>query len=125
MEEPKKPRKFIDWRPNDKGDTVSWALVLIWGTLLILGGWLDFEIKYSWWNPWGLLFIGIGIIGLAGALIRFLIRDLPNPSLWDLIFGVFFISLGLSNKTGWIWAIALLVIGFSILRSVYRKKEDA
>jgi hypothetical protein len=34
---------------------------------------------------------------------------------------LFFLFLGLGNKTGWIWAIALLVIGFSILRSVTKR----
>jgi hypothetical protein len=102
---------------------VAWALILIWGALIILGGWLDFAEKYTWWNSWGLFFIGIGIIGLAGSLIRFLIHDIPNPSLWDFIFGLFFLFLGLGNKTGWIWAIALLLIGFSILRSVSKKEN--
>ena len=124
MEETKQSTRFIDWRPKDSGDTVAWALVLIWGALIILGGWLELGEKYTWWDPWGLFFIGIGILGLAGSLLRFLIRDIPNASLWDFLFGIFFLSLGLGNKTGWIWAIALLVIGFSILRSVYRKKEN-
>jgi hypothetical protein len=124
MEETKQSGRFIDWRPNDKGDTVGWSLTLIWGALIILGGWLELGDKYTWWDPWGLFFIGIGIIALAGSLLRFLISDIPNASLWDFVFGIFFLSLGLGNKTGWIWAIALLVIGFSILRSVYRKKEN-
>ena len=123
MAETESPRSFLSWRPNDRGDTVAWALVLIWGALIILGGFLEFGEKYTWWNSWGLFFIGIGIIGLAGSLIRFLILDIPNPSLWDFIFGLFFLFLGLGNKTGWIWAIALLVIGFSILRSVTKKDE--
>ena len=124
MEETKQSRKFIDWRPNDKGDTIGWSLTLIWGALIILGGWLELGEKYTWWDPWGLFFIGIGIIGLAGSLLRFLIRDIPNASLWDFLFGIFFLSLGLGNKTGWIWAVALLVIGFSILRSVTGKREN-
>jgi hypothetical protein len=124
MEETQKTRRFLDWRPKDKGDTVAWALILIWGALIILGGWMELADQYDWWNPWGLFFIGIGIIGLAGSLIRFLIKDIPNASLWDFLFGLFFLFLGLGNKTGWIWAIALLVIGFSILRSVYRKSEE-
>ena len=124
MEETKQSRKFIDWRPNDKGDTIGWALTLIWGALIILGGWLELGETYTWWNPWGLFFIGIGIIGLAGSLLRFLIKDIPNASLWDFLFGIFFLSLGLGNKTGWIWAVALLVIGFSILRSVSGKRQN-
>jgi hypothetical protein len=124
MEETQKSRRFLDWRPKDKGDTYAWGLILIWGALVILGGWLEFADKYTWWDPWGLFFIGLGIIGLAGSLIRFLINDIPNASLWDFVFGLFFLFLGLGNKTGWIWAIALLVIGFSIIRSVYKKEEE-
>jgi len=123
MEETEKSTRFIDWRPKDKGDTTAWALILIWGALLLLGGTLDITSEYEWWDPWGLFFIGIGVIGLVGSLLRFLIKDIPNASLWDFLFGAFFLFLGLGNKTGWIWAIALLVIGFSILRSIYRTKE--
>jgi len=124
MENTDKPKRFIDWRTNDKVDTVAWALILIWGALIIIGGWLEFGENYTWWNPWGLFFIGIGVIGLAGSLLRYLIRDVPNASLWDFLYGAFFLSLGLGNKTGWIWVIALLVVGFSILRSVYRKTNN-
>jgi hypothetical protein len=124
MEEEKTTRKFIDWRSSDRGDTIAWAIILIWGALLLLGGTLEITKEYTSMNPWGLFFIGIGIIGIAGSLLRFLISDIPNASLWDFIFGLFFLFLGLGNKTGWIWAIALLVIGFSILRSVHRTKAD-
>jgi len=124
MEQSDKTKRFIDWRQNDKGDTVAWALILIWGALVMLGGTLDFGDQYSWWNPWGLFFIGIGVIGIGGSLIRFLIGSLPKPSMWDFIFGLFFLFMGLGNKTGWIWAIALLVVGFSILRSTYQRKQS-
>lgn len=123
MEE-KNNLRFIDWRPSDRGDSIAWALILIWGALLLLGGTLEITQEYTSMNPWGLFFIGLGIIGIGGSLLRFLIRDIPNASLWDFLFGLFFLFMGLGNKTGWIWAIALLVIGFSILRSVHRGKED-
>jgi hypothetical protein len=116
--EQEKTRKFIDWRPSDKGDTVGWALIFIWAALLLLASTIKFGQEYSWWDGWGLFFIGLGVIGLAGALIRLLVKDYPNPSLWDIIFGLFFLFLGLGNNTGWIWALALIVIGFSIIRSV-------
>jgi len=51
MEETKQSRKFIEWRPNDKGDAMAWSLTLIWGTLIILGGWLELGEKFTWWNP--------------------------------------------------------------------------
>ena len=123
MEQSEKPKKFVDWRQGDKGDTVAWALILIWGALLILGGALDFGEEYDWWNPWGLFFIGIGAISIVISLLRFVIDSLPKPSMWDFVFGLFFLFMGLGNKTGWIWAIALLVVGFSILRSTYRRKN--
>jgi hypothetical protein len=125
MENSEKPTRFIDWRKSDKGDSVAWAFILIWGAFIILGDTLEFGDKYEWWNPWGLFFIGMGIIGLAGSVIRLLIHSIPNPSLWDFIFGVFFLLLGMGNKTGWIWAVALMVIGFSILRSItqHHKKK--
>ena len=123
MEE-KRIRRFIDWRPSDRGDTIAWAIILIWGALLLLGVTLEITQEYTPMNPWGLFFIGIGIIGIGGSLLRFLISDIPNASLWDFLFGIFFLFMGLGNKTGWIWAIALLVIGFSILRSVHRGQGD-
>ena len=89
--EQEKTRKFIDWRPSDKGDTVGWALIFIWAALLLLASTLGFGQEYSWWDGWGLFFIGLGVIGLAGALIRLLVKDYPNPSLWDIVFGLFFL----------------------------------
>ena len=121
MEETEKTRTFLEWRPSDKGDTIGWSLILIWGALIIIGGSLEFGNKYDWWNPWGLLFIGIGVVGLVGSLLRLVVKEFPNASLWDFLFGLFFLLMGLGNKTGWIWAIALLVIGFSVLRSVTKK----
>ena len=38
MEQSEKQTRFIDWRKSDKGDSVAWALVLIWGAFIILGG---------------------------------------------------------------------------------------
>jgi hypothetical protein len=118
--EQEKTRKFIDWRPSDKGDSIGWAFIIIWGALIMIANSTGFAENYPEWDSWGLFFIGIGIIGVVGAIIRLLIRDYPNPSLWDLVFAIFFILLGMGNDTGWIWAIALIVIGFSILRSVYQ-----
>lgn len=123
MTEAENPRSFLCWRPNDKADTVAWALIVIWGALIILGGWHGVAMERTWWDSLVLLFAGIGIIGLVISLIRFLVQSIPNPSLWDFVFGLFFLLLGLFNKTGWIWAIALLVFGFFILRSVTKKDE--
>ena len=122
--EKEKSRKFLEWRPSDKGDSIGWAVIFIWGALLILGSSLNFGEQYSWWDGWGLFFIGMGVVGLVGALVRFLVTEYPNPSFWDILFGLFFLFLGLGNDTGWIWAIALVVIGFSILRSVYGHHKE-
>lgn len=103
--EKRKP-KFLEWRSGDKEDTIGWEVIFIWGALLILGSSLNFGEQYSWWNSWGLLFIGMGVIGLAGAPIRFLVSEYPNPSFWDILFGLFYLFLGFGNDTGWIWAIS-------------------
>ncbi|UCH14548.1 MAG: hypothetical protein JSV22_00945 [Bacteroidales bacterium] len=123
MEQKEKSRTFLDWRPGDKGDTIGWGLILILGALIVLGNSVGFGDNYSWWNAWGIFFIGIGIIGLVGAIIRFLVREYPSPSFWDILFAVFFLFLGMGNKTGWIWAVALIVIGFSVIRSAYQKSK--
>jgi len=115
--EQEKTRKFIEWRPSDKGDSIGWALIIIWAAFLMLAPML--KIKQEM-DGWGLFFIGLGVIGLAGALLRLLVKEYPSPSLWDIAFGLFFLFLGLGNNTSWIWAIALIVIGFSILRSVHQ-----
>ena len=118
MEKSEKSTSFLNWRKSDTGDSIAWGIILLWGAIIILGGTFEFGDKYEWWNPWGLFFIGIGIIGLAVSLIRLFVSSIQNPSLWDFIFGLFFLLMGMGNETGWIWAVALLVIGFSIIRSV-------
>jgi len=123
MEQEKKIKKFFSWRKGDKGDTFGWALIVIWGALIILADSLGVTDGYTWWNSWGLFFIGIGIIGLVGAALRLLVSQFPLPSFWDLLFAIFFILLGTGNKTGWVWAVALIVIGFSVLRNVYQQNR--
>lgn len=120
MEQEKKTKNFFSWRNSDKGDTLAWALIVIWGALIMLAGTLGIEENFSTWNAWGLFFFGIGIIGFVGSLLRLFIKTIPNPSFWDFLFALFFILLGTGNETGWIWAVALLVIGFMIIRNVYQ-----
>ena len=120
--EQEKTRRFIDWRPSDRGDSIGWALIIIWAAFLMLAPMLNLGQD---WDGWGMFFIGLGVIGLAGALLRLLVREYPNPSLWDIVFGLFFLFLGLGNNTSWIWALALIVIGFSILRSVHQHHTKA
>ena len=119
--EQEKSRKFIEWRPSDAGDTIGWALIFIWAAFLMLAPMLNIGLD---WNSWGMFFIGLGTIGIAGALLRLLASDYPNPSLWDFVFALFFLFLGLGNQTGWIWALALIIIGFCILRSVHKHHKS-
>jgi len=36
-----KTRRFIEWRPSDKGDTIGWALIFVWAACIILAPMLN------------------------------------------------------------------------------------
>ena len=122
MEEEKK-RCFGDLRPSDQIDSVGWAAVFMLAGLILLAENIGYSAQFSWWDGWAVFFTGAGIIVLVEMAIRQLKPEYPNPSFWDLMFGIILLGVGLGGYTVWFWPVVLLFIGLVILLSVLRGNE--
>jgi hypothetical protein len=107
---------------NDPLGAVIWALILIWAGVVFLAqnlGWLtQFELE----SPWGLIFIGAGLIVWLEVLIRLAMPKYRRPVVGTFIFGIILIGIGVGITFGttpqmWsiIFALVIIAVGVSIL----------
>jgi len=118
-------KKSIGWTEklrSERLDTVVWALILIWGGLVLLAETTHFSWKFDWWGGWSVFFTGAGVIVLAEAVIRLFIPVPRKSMVWSLIIGFILLGIGLGSWS-WIWPLALIVIGIIILVSAFFPKR--
>ena len=106
---------------SDRLDAVGWALAFLWGAVVVLAdNAADIPDDYSWWDPWGVFFIGAGVITLVGAVVRMLVAEYRSSWGWSLIWGTVFLCIGLATVSSPAWYALLLVsIAFVILVSTF------
>lgn len=112
------------WR-RDRGNAVTWAVLLIWGALVLLAETTDFAANFSWWSGWAVFFAGAGAIVLLGAIIRLLIPEHRRPVVGSLIFGFILLGVGLGGLVGWSWVWPLVLIAIALiilLRALVRRR---
>jgi hypothetical protein len=129
------------WRRDPLG-SIIWACILIWaGIVLLLNqlGYLDaikeslFSQQAGWWigfpgdfSVWGLIFLGAGVILLIEVFLRVVIPSYRRPVTGTIILAFVFIGIGLGNVFRWefIFALALIAIGLSIIvGGITRRRE--
>jgi hypothetical protein len=109
------------WR-NDPLGAVIWALILIWAGLVFLAenlGWLtQFELE----SPWGLIFIGAGLIVWLEVVLRLVMLQYRRPVVGTFIFGIILLGIGVGITFGttpqmWsvIFALVIIAVGVAIL----------
>lgn len=117
-EEEKKREKDEKWR-RDRVSAVGWALILIWGALIILAETTNFADKSlgDWWEGWSVFFAGAGAIVILGVIFRLLVPEHRRPIAGSLILGFVFLGIGLGELVGWdyIWVVILFAIAAVIL----------
>ena len=123
-EAPETESGSADWMRQDRIDVIWWGLVLIWGALILLAenaGWAE---QWSWWDGWGVFFTGAGILSLFGAVIRLQVLAYRAKWVASAVFGVIFLGIGLGawEAAGWIWVIALLIVGAITLLSAFTRQ---
>ena len=111
--------RWADWWRSDRLDSIGWAAIFFWGALVILAEATGFADGFMWWHGWSVFFTGAGIIVLFEALVRLLIPAYHQRMIACLIFGVILLNMGVGGLGGWFWALALIVIGSTILRRVF------
>lgn len=110
-----------DWWTSDRLDAVGWAAIFIWGAVVVLASYTDYAEDHSWWDGWGVFFVGAGIIVLAEAAVRLFIPQYRSKLAWTFVWGVVFLSIGLGTlfSTAWL-ALALVAVAIVILAGAFR-----
>ena len=97
-----------------------WGAVIIWAGIVFIADYLEVLPSVREAGAWSWIFLGAGIFGLLGAIIRVVSEELPNPTGWDYFWSALFLIIGASGFFGGgiTFPIVLVVIGIAILGNV-------
>lgn len=121
LEEMKAEQALLQEKAERKRlETLWWAAVFIWAGIVFVADYLDVLPEIREADAWSWIFLGAGVLGLLGALVRTASADLPKPTGWDYFWSALFLIIGASGFFGGgiAFPIALLVIGVAILANV-------
>lgn len=111
-----------EWWSSDRLDALGWAAIFIWGAVVVLATYTDFSQDLSWWDGWGVFFLGAGAITLVEAVARLFIPQYRSKWAWTFMWGMIVLSIGLGALFGWAWlALALVAVGVVILVDATRR----
>jgi len=109
------------WR-RDRVNALLWALILIWGALVILAQTTGYaQDHFSWWSGWAVFFVGAGAILLLTAFYRLLVPEHRRAITGNVIIGLVLLAIGLGDLISWsyIWVIVLIAIALMILTRAF------
>jgi hypothetical protein len=109
------PRKSPDrdvWK-SDRVNAFSWAVLFLWGAIVVLASSTTWHESYEWWDGWGVFFIGAGVVVTAEAFIRLTMPEYRWKVGWTLMWGIIFLSFGLSVFYGPAW-LALVLVALAV-----------
>jgi hypothetical protein len=127
-EEEKQEKSFDEkWR-RDPIDAAAWAVILIWGGLVLLAGNLGLFDRFEAVEGWDLFFVGAGIILLLAALFVVLVPDYRRPVGGKVILGFVFLGIGLSSLVNWNWGVivglVVIAVGVFLLLAGARRRQE-
>jgi hypothetical protein len=119
-EEEKQEKEEKSWDEKWRRDPLSsavWALILVWAGVVLLVDNLGLLARFEQLDAWGLVFVGAGLIILLEVAFRLLVPSYRQAISGTLVLAVIFLAIGLGNLINWgvAWALALIIIGASIL----------
>ncbi len=105
--------KMRDAADRKRLESLWWAAVLIWAGAVFAADYLAILPQFREESPWSWIFLGAGLFGLAGALIRTANVQLPKPTGWDYFWSALFLIVGATGFFGGgiTFPILLVVIG--------------
>jgi len=106
------------WHRDPLGSAV-WALVLIWVGVVLLATNMNVFTELDWFDAWGAILAGAGVLLLLEVLGRLLVPAYRRPVVGTTILGVFLLGSGLSNlfetSSSLTMGLILVVIGVIVL----------
>ncbi len=119
-EQEKHEKEDLTWEEKWRRDPLNaagWALTLIWAGLVLLADNLDLFAGADWFNVWGLILTGAGLIVLLQIAARLLIPAYRRPVGGSIIWAAILLGLGLGNLVGATiaWPLILIAIGVALL----------
>jgi hypothetical protein len=100
------------WK-SDRVNAFSWAVLFLWGAIVVLASSTTWHESYDWWDGWGVFFIGAGVVVTAEAFIRLTMPEYRWKVGWTLMWGIVFLSFGLSVFYGPAW-LALVLVALAV-----------
>jgi len=126
-EDEKRKGRDEKWR-RDRVNALLWALVLIWGALVILAETTGYakDNFSSWWEGWAVFFVGAGAILLLTAFYRLLVPEHRRAITGNVIIGLVLLAIGLGDLISWnyIWVIVLIAIALMILLRAFLPRGE-
>ncbi len=112
------------WQRNPVGAAV-WAAILIWAGVVLFAATTGVLGRYTTLQADSVIFVGAGIIVIAGGIFRVLVPSYRRPVAGAFILGIILIAIGLGSIVGWqiVGPLALVLIGvYLFLRSLTRRR---
>jgi hypothetical protein len=113
------------WR-RDPLNAAGWALILIWGGLVLLASNIGIFSWVALEDAWPVFFVGAGVILLLEVVVRLLVPAYRGPVTGTIVLALVFLGIGLGGLINWnlIWAFVLIAVGISILvRGLLQRRE--
>lgn len=126
LEELKAQQEMLSEKAERKRlESYWWAAVLIWSGLILVAELLGILPEIGTANAWSWIFLGAGVFGLIGALIRVVNPDLPKPTGWDYFWSTLFLIIGAAGFFGGgiAFPIVLVVVGIAILANIFFRND--
>jgi hypothetical protein len=115
---------FMRWYKRDAHEDVGWAAIFLLAATLLSIEISGMTSDIGWWDGWAVFFLGLGIIILAGAVVRPIVIGSKVEG-FGAVCGTFMVAIGVDGLLGveWIWPIVLGAVGVLILFSVFKEVE--
>jgi hypothetical protein len=101
------------WR-RDPLNAAVWAIILIWGGLVLLAGNLGLFDPFERINGWDLFFVGAAGVLLLEVAFRLLMPAYRQPVIGSIILALVFLAIGLGGLVSWGVIVGLAIVGAGV-----------